>query len=84
MNLILFHWFFFLQLTVQASDQALPTDKTSTVQVIVSVPRDNSPPRFESNLYTAEITEAQPVGEVITNVVASKNSKAISVIGGQI
>ena len=66
-----------LQLTVQASDQALPTDKTTTVKVVVSVPRDNDPPRFERSLYNVDIPESQTVGSTIAEIKASDANRQV-------
>ena len=67
-----------LQLTVQASDQALPSDRTTTVQVVVTVPRDTQPPTFERQLYNVEIPEAQPVGSTIAEIKANDANKQVS------
>ena len=61
-------WSLMLQLTVEASDQALPADKTTTVQVIVSVPRDSRPPRFDRNQFTATLPENKPVNSSVVTV----------------
>ena len=58
------------QLTVQASDHALPTPRTATVQVILTVPRDNAPTLFDKPEYTATISERAEVDVMVTEVKA--------------
>jgi protocadherin Fat 4 len=62
-------------LSIQASDQALPTDQTTTVQVIVTVPRDDKPPRWERTVYNAEIPESKEVGAEVTIVKATDDNR---------
>ncbi len=69
----------FLQLTVQASDQALPTDRTTTVQVLVPVPRDDKPPKFERTVYTTEIPEYKDVGSEVITVKANDENRQVSI-----
>ena len=61
-------YFIFLQLTISASDQALPTPKSSTTQLIVNVPRDNTPPRFDEREFEVEISEGQAVNSRISEI----------------
>ena len=58
------------QLTVQASDHALPTPRTATVQVILTVPRDNAPTLFDKLEYAANISERVEVDVMVTEVKA--------------
>ena len=60
--------FLLLQLSVQASDQALPTDRTEVVQVIVSVPRDNAPPQFDITTETVDVGENAAVGSKVVTL----------------
>lgn len=69
--------FLTVQLTVQASDQALPTDKTTTVQVLITVPRDNKPPKFERTIYNADIPESKQVGSEVVVVRASDENRQV-------
>jgi len=55
---------------VQASDHALPTPRKATVQVIVSVPRDNAPTVFDKQQYTATISETTELNAKVKEVKA--------------
>ncbi len=67
-------------MTVTASDQALPTDRTSTTQVIITVPRDTDPPTFERPEYTAEIGEDAIVGTAVLDLQARDNNLEVCVL----
>ena len=64
---------------MEASDQALPNERTTTVQVIITVPRDNAPPEFERTIYTAEIMESVSVGTSVLDVKAVDDSRVVSI-----
>ena len=55
---------------MQASDHALPTPRKATVQVIVSVPRDNAPTVFDKQQYTATISETTELNAKVKEVKA--------------
>ena len=55
---------------MQASDIALPTPRKATVQVIVSVPRDNAPTVFDKQQYTATISETTELNVKVKEVKA--------------
>ena len=78
MELILIDYFLTSQLTVKASDQALPQEQTTTVQVIITVPRDNSPPEFSTNTYSAETMESAAIGTSLIEVRATDNNLVVS------
>ena len=59
---------------VQASDQALPTDRTTNAQVTITVPRDTTPPRFEQPEYTVEVAEDVNLGSGVIEVKATDES----------
>ena len=62
---------------VEASDQALPTPKTSTAQVVVTVPRDTRPPYFELDSYVANITEDKPRNSHILDIKARDDNQKV-------
>ena len=51
------------QLTIEASDQALPDDQVTTATVLITVPRDRQPPSFERPEMTAQTSETRNIGE---------------------
>ncbi len=55
------------QLTIEASDQALPDDRVTTATIVVTVPRDRQAPTFDRAEITAQLTETRNVGETVTN-----------------
>ena len=72
----------FLQLTIQASDHALPTPRKATVQVIVSVPRDNAPTLFDKKQYAATISERTKVNVTVIEVMARDANLQVSADNG--
>ena len=64
-----------MQLNIQASDQALPAAKTSTVQLIVTVPRDTRAPEFEQDRYEVDITEDKEVNTRVIDINARDELK---------
>lgn len=65
---------------MQASDQALPAEKTSTVQVIISVPRDTRPPYFVQDTYTMDIGEDQAINMNIITIQARDDNLKVRVV----
>ena len=63
-----------LQFTVRASDQALPTPKTTDVQVTVSVPRDIKLPEFRNDEYKVTVNEDNEVGDDIIEIRADDDN----------
>ena len=66
------------QLTIEASDQALPDDQVTTTTVVITVPRDRQPPRFERPEMTAQASETRNVGETLLNFRARDDNLAVS------
>ena len=66
-----------LQLTIEASDQALPDDQVTTATVVIMVPRDQQPPSFERPEMTAQTSETRNIGETILNFRARDNNLAV-------
>ena len=66
-----------LQLTIEASDQALPDDQVTAATVVITVPRDQQPPSFERPEMTAQTSETRNIGETILNFRARDNNLAV-------
>ena len=63
-----------VQLMIEASDQALPLSKTSTIQVLVRVTRDVQVPVFQQERYVAVVDEAHAVNSSVLDILARDSS----------
>ncbi len=66
------------QLTIEASDQALPDDRVTVATVVVTVPRDRTPPRFNEAEITARVAETRNIGDTIAQFRARDDNVAVS------
>ena len=57
------------QLTVQASDGGVPP-RRQQVKVTVTISTDKNLPSFDKDIYTANMTEDQPIGASVVQVTA--------------
>ena len=73
-----------LQLTIEASDQALPDDRVMTTTVIITVPRDRQPPSFERPEMNAQTSETRNIGETLLNFRARDENLAVSLFFSKI
>ena len=73
-----------LQLTIEASDQALPDDQVMTTIVIITVPRDRQPPSFERPEMNAQTSETRNIGETLLNFRARDENLAVSLFFSKI
>ena len=66
------------QLTIEASDQALPDDQVTMATVVVTVPRDRQPPRFSQPEISAQTSDTRNIGETVAQFRASDQNLAVS------